>query len=460
MQHCQLRFTGQQVEDLYKHLFPGDGNEAAALVLCGRRDSQDGHILCAHKILVIPHQKCFERTPVRVHWPTALGMPLFEEAMRKHMAVLKIHSHPGYYPHFSEIDDKSDFELFQSLHGWTDDAFPHASSVMLPNKEIFGRTISKDMQFHPINRILISGDDILFYDTIQSENSVAARDIRTAQAFGEKTLNLLNSLRVGVVGCSGTGSWVIEQLSRLGVKELVLVDPDVIEHKNLNRIINSTLKHAEKNTPKVKAIASIIKRIGTKTKVKVFHTDLFDIEVLQYLATCDVLFGCMDTVDGRDLLNRLATFYNVPYFDLGVRLDADGQGGINVACGSVHFLLPGGSSLLSRNVYTPEALRAATLRRSNPAQFESELKEGYIKGAKVESPAVISINGMCATLAVNNLLARIHPFRVDSNDEIRHQWFDLINGAFGNNTGGSRCEVLKRYAGRGDISPFLDCYLA
>jgi len=375
------------------------------------------------------------------------------------MAVLKIHSHPGYYRQFSEVDDQSDRELFSSLHGWTDDGLPHASAVMLPDKELFARVITADMRFQPMNRILIAGDEISFFDFDLPRQTVSQKDVRTAQAFGEKTVMLLNSLRVGVVGCSGTGSWVIEQLARLGVRELVLVDPDFVEHKNLNRIINSTLEHAENKTPKVYALSSAIEGMGTTTKTKTFHENLFNVNVLQYLATCDILFGCMDTVDGRDILNRLATFYIMPYFDLGVRLDADGQGGVNVACGSVHFLLPGGSSLLSRQVYTPEALRVATLRRTNPKQFESELAEGYIKGVKVESPAVISINGMCATLAINNLLARLHSFRIEANSEIRHQWFDLINGVFGTSTDGNPCQAIQKYVGRGDLEPFLDCYL-
>lgn len=459
----QLRFTAQQVAELHAHLFPGDGNEAVALVLCGRLDAGDTHVLCAHKILVIPHDKCHERGPLRVHWPTELGRPIYDEAMRKHMAVLKIHSHPGYYRQFSEVDDQSDLELFGSLHGWTDDGMPHASAVMLPNKEMFARVVTADLRFSPMDRILVAGDNISFFECDLPHRTVAAKDLRialrTAQAFGEKTVGLLNSLRVGVVGCSGTGSWVIEQLARLGVGELILVDPDVVEHKNLNRIVNSTLDDAQNKTPKVYALKSAIETMGTCTQVTPRQEDLFNVAVLRELATCDILFGCMDTVDGRDLLNRLATFYTIPYFDLGVRLDADGQGSVDVACGSVHYLLPGGSSLLSRGTYTPESLRAATLRRTNPEQFKSELAEGYIKGVKVESPAVISVNGLCATLAINNLLARLHPFRIESNSEIRHQWFDLVNGIFGSGNGEGPCRVLQRYAGRGDIEPFLDCYL-
>jgi molybdopterin/thiamine biosynthesis adenylyltransferase len=459
MARHQFRLTGQQVADLYAHLFPGDGNEAVALVLCGRLNVSDMHVLCAHRLLFIPHDRCHERGPLTVCWPAELGYPIYEEAMRKHMAVLKIHSHPGYYRKFSEVDDRSDVELFSSLHGWTDDGLPHASAIMLPNKEILARVVTADLRFVPMDRVLVAGDDISFFDFDPPHWTVSAKDLRTAQAFGEKTVGLLNSLRVGVVGCSGTGSWVIEQLARLGVGGLILVDPDLVEHKNLNRIVNSTLDDAEKAKPKVLALKAAIETMGTSTRVTARQASLFDDGILRELATCDLLFGCMDTLDGRDILNRLATFYTIPYFDLGVRLDADGHGSVDVACGSVHYLVPGGSSLLSRRAYTPEALRAATLHRINPEQFKSEVAEGYIKGIKVASPAVISVNGLCATIAINNLLTRLHPFRIDSNSGIRHQWFDLVNGIFGSGDGEGPCRALQRYAGRGDMSPFMDCYL-
>jgi hypothetical protein len=91
----QLRFTGEQVERLYAHLFPGDQKEAVALVLCGRHVEPGAQILCAHKLLPVPYDRCFERDPLRVSWPAEFGRPLYEEAIRKHMAILKIHSHPG-----------------------------------------------------------------------------------------------------------------------------------------------------------------------------------------------------------------------------------------------------------------------------------------------------------------------------------------------------------------------------
>jgi len=73
----------------------------------------------------------------------------------------------------------------------------------------------------------------------------------------------------------------------------------------------------------------------------------------------------MDGVEGRHLLNRLTTFYLMPYFDVGVRLDADGNGGIERIAGAVHYLQPGLSSLLSREVYNMARVEAEEMRRTD-----------------------------------------------------------------------------------------------
>ena len=43
-----------------------------------------------------------------------------------------------------------------------------------------------------------------------------------------------------VVGCGGLGCFIIEFLLRLGVKKIVVCDPDVFDESNLNRQLYST----------------------------------------------------------------------------------------------------------------------------------------------------------------------------------------------------------------------------
>lgn len=219
-------------------------------------------------------------------------------------------------------------------------------------------------------------------------------------------------------------------LARLGVGELVLVDPDRIERKNLNRVVNSTTKDARKKRMKVRVFANAIRRMGMGTRVISHPTEIMQRRVVDALAGCDFLFGCVDSADGRDAVNRIAAFYNLPFVDVGVHLEADGRGGVKQVCVAVHYLIPDGSSLLSRRVITAEKVRAEALHRRSPKQYRALRKEGYIEGINVNSPAVISINGFAATHAVNEMLARIHPFRRDANHEFRHQTFSLTDGAW------------------------------
>lgn len=84
----------------------------------------------------------------------------------------------------------------------------------------------------------------------------------------------MRQLRVAVVGCSGTGSIVVEQLARLGVGHLILVDPDVVEYKNLNRILNSTNEDAALRRSKVEVMARAIARMGLGTTVELHQANL------------------------------------------------------------------------------------------------------------------------------------------------------------------------------------------
>src|ERR1700688_4108892 len=88
-----LRLTEAQHDLLRTHLFPGDGNEAVALLLCGRRNSSSMHACCV-------------RRPDRITWPTSFVDELLSEAYGNAQAIVKIHSHPGHYRRFSTTDDQ------------------------------------------------------------------------------------------------------------------------------------------------------------------------------------------------------------------------------------------------------------------------------------------------------------------------------------------------------------------
>jgi hypothetical protein len=226
----------------------------------------------------------------------------------------------------------------------------------------------------------------------------------------------------------------------------VLVDPDDIEEVNLNRIIWA--HRSDVGYPKVEVAREHLARMDLGTTVTTIHRDLAHPEVVAKLAACDVLFGCLDSHDGRRLLNRIATFYLIPYIDTGVRLDADGAGGLDHISGAVHYIQPGGSSLLSRGVIDNDTAAAEARHRADPDGYAALNDEGYLRGVAESRPAVVSVNGMFASMAVNELLARLHGFRED-NRVHAEQRFVLHDPYYVCEDGGPPCPVLERHVGRG-----------
>lgn len=456
MPDVAIRMTGKQHETLLDHLYPGDEKEAVALLLAGRQNAGDRLCLSVRDVIVIPHDECLDRSQDEVRWPTTRLLNRLPDASRNGFAVIKIHSHPNGFASFSLRDDEADSELFHSIFGWMDSDAPHASLVMLPGGRIFGRAAWPRDRFQDLRLISIAGDDLKFWFADKEERVTSEAMRRNEQAFGKGTVRALQQLRVGVVGCSGTGSPVVEQLARLGVGELILVDPDFVEAKNLNRILNSTAEDAEYRRPKVEVLARAIGAMGLGTRVTALQDHLNRPRVVRALAACDLLFGCMDSLDGRQLLNRLSVFYSIPYFDVGVRLVADENGGVSNICGSVHYLQPDGSSLMSRGVVTEKQLRAEALRRNDPGQFRRLNDEGYIAGVAEDRPAVLPVNMLFASLAVNEFLARLHNYRLDPNNGYARLMLSLEQVQFHPEKEGDPCEALARHAGRGDVVPLLD----
>lgn len=451
----QLRIAGKHYKSIQQHLFPGDGKEAVAVALCGRYERDGISVLLTHKIELIPHNEC-ERDAQFVNWKTERIIPFLEEAEKNNLAILKIHSHPTGYPEFSKTDDQSDKELFTSVFGWCDYDGVHASAVMAPDGSIFGRVFTHELASFPIEKISVAGDVIKIF-----ENKKSVEDdfsLRTRQAFGDDTYTKLRHMKIGVIGCSGTGSPTIEQLVRLGVGTIVIIDPDFVEKKNLNRILNTTMKDAENGRSKTDVLNDAIGKIGLGTTVDNHNTDIYDSrKALEALISCDAICGCVDSVDGRHLISQLTNFYLVPYFDLGVRLDADGVGGIKAINASIHYIQPGCSTLFSRKLYTSQRLADENLHRQSPEDFEALEKQGYVHNANVDRPAVISINIQISSMAVNELLNRIHPFKDEDPENYAKVTMDYTGGCIINQAEDEfeQDSIAAKWVGRGDCRPFL-----
>jgi hypothetical protein len=98
------------------------------------------------------------------------------------------------------------------------------------------------------------------------------------------------------------------------------------------------------------------------------------------------------------------------------------------------------------------------MRRTNPEEYARLLDEKYIKGVNEDRPAVISVNMFYASLAVNEVLARLHPYRDDPNSTFASYCISLTQALLYRREE-SEYPVdpsLAKHTGRGDCVPLLD----
>ena len=455
MKAATLAMTARQHAELQGHLFPGDGLEAATILVCNHGTGRCSQRLLAVEQLHLAHDRS-QRQKHRVTWPFGDHLPpeRIAEIDRNGQSIVTIHSHPDGQAAFSPLDDENDRRLFASVCNWFDDGRVNGSAIMLPDGRIVGRTVDAQGQFAAMAAVAVVGDEIRLWKPQESDREMAdAVQDKLAQTFGSGTVSLLRTMRVGVVGCSGTGSIMVELLARNGIGALALVDGDTVEHKNLNRIVNVSSNDAQKRRPKVAALKDAVECMGTGCRVDCWQAQTDSAEVLAALVDCDVIFGCVDTAFGRYHLECLASAHLIPYFDVGVHLEADGQGGIQAADAVAHYVQPEGTSLLARGAYTMEQVAAENARRNDPAHYRRQRAAGYLAAVGEEQPAVMSLNMQAACMAFNDFLARVHAYRFDSNRDFTTQRFRLVHGSYENGPDGT-CPhpLLRRYMGTGDRS--------
>ena len=138
-----------------------------------------------------------------------------------------------------------------------------------------------------------------------------ARYARNIPALTEEECRTLQKKRVLVVGCGGLGGHIIDQLSRIGVGFLRVVDGDVFESSNLNRQLLS--EAALLGVSKAKAAADHIARVNPDTEVEAVAEFLTESNADALLAGCDVVMDALDNIQSRKILAAACKQAKTPY---------------------------------------------------------------------------------------------------------------------------------------------------
>ncbi len=135
------------------------------------------------------------------------------------------------------------------------------------------------------------------------------------QAIYERQ-NLINDLEIpqtaSVVGCGGTGFWTAVFLAMSGVEELILIDSDMVEVSNLNRLL---LEESCVGKKKAEALKDLILSIRKQIRI-----EIQDIRIEKPL-DCQVLRGdvfcCTDNLKSQQIICAFCKKNELSYQRIG-----------------------------------------------------------------------------------------------------------------------------------------------
>ena len=138
-----------------------------------------------------------------------------------------------------------------------------------------------------------------------------ARYARNIPALTEAECQMLRQKRILVAGCGGLGGHIIDQLSRIGVGHLRVVDGDVFEDSNLNRQLLSSVPLL--GVSKAQAAAEHIARVNPDITVGMTETFLTEGNAKALVADCDAVIDALDNIPSRKILASACSGAGIPY---------------------------------------------------------------------------------------------------------------------------------------------------
>lgn len=384
-----LDFSGSTYRELSTSLL-SDERESCAVLLCNVVTDEDRIRLLVIDILRPGPDDYAVRTEVATTLNPIYVSTIARRAIEEKKAVVFVHTHPfgKNFPRFSEIDDEGEVHLASYMARQKHNC-PHVALVISPG----GATARLLATAEPVTVREIS--ERISIESVQPTSNAHEKFDRQVRLLGEHGQFALQALRVGVVGLGGTGSVVAQELAYLGVRSFLLVDPDMVEGTNLNRVIGAT--PASVGQPKVLVTRDMISAIAPSAEIDSAVGDIRYADIAALLLSCDLLFCCTDSHGSRAVLNQIAYQYLIPCIDVGVAIVSDGTKVTHVV-GRVQLLSPSHPCLICTNNINTDQVRYDLMtdeqRKSDP----------YFLGQGEPAPAVVTINSTVSSLAATMFL--------------------------------------------------------
>jgi molybdopterin/thiamine biosynthesis adenylyltransferase len=379
-----LAVVRERVEDFTR------GEEAGFLV-CAVSELPGRFVLLAREWLPIPESEIERNVQGSVlSWSAKFNGEALQRAFDLNGTLVLVHSHGRAHPHFSSDDRRKEPPVFAPASRMLD-PFPTGSMLLGAGDAVgsFWRAGERNVRFR---RLVVLGETISVWRSEPLAPRARKRLARLAPVIGPEGDAKLADVRVAVIGISGGGSHVVQQLAHQGVGALIPDDDELVDETNLGRVVGATHVDVDR-TRKTDLAERVAKAIDPDISVVKVNERFPSPAAIEALKSADVIVSCVDTFRAREAINLFCRRYLIPLVDIGMTIETRGERLVR-ADGQVIVSIPG-----------YPCMRCWFLTDAVLAREEREHPAGYDRNPDAPGdPQVVSMNGTLASEACNCVL--------------------------------------------------------
>lgn len=136
-------------------------------------------------------------------------------------------------------------------------------------------------------------------------------------SIGEEGQEKLSKIRVLQVGAGGLGSPFALYLVAAGIKELTILDNDILSISNLQRQI--LFKESQIGREKVLAAKESLTSLNSEVEIDVYSEYVDENSVVKYIENKDFIVDCSDNFKTKFLVNEIAVNYGIKAVIAGIQ---------------------------------------------------------------------------------------------------------------------------------------------
>lgn len=260
--------------------------------------------------------------------------------------------------------------------------------------------VGRDVSYSDCENVRVVGDrlSISWNDENCPVPEFSRTQIRTISSWGKKTQANLARQKILIVGAGSVGLDLAVRLAATGMKNISVMDYDIVEPHNLDRLIGATPKDVLLCRQKIHIAKREILKSTTAFSPSIHISDysVCEEQGFKQALDSDLVFSCVDRPWPRMVLNNLAYTDLIPVIDGGINISTGKDGKMLSTTWRSHTIRHGYPCLLCLQQLNPQL---AGLDKNgeldNPA---------YIKGAPHLDPNRNAQNVALLSVSVTSAL--------------------------------------------------------